>query len=339
MNRRLTFMMLGAFMLTGVSEVNAWGYMEADIIQGCNDLGYDLLSEYQAESCTTCHNDNAAKVAYSNANYEYFCPAPEMTSSCTDADQDGYFVEGDSCGTLADFNDNSSAAYPGASEVCTDGIDNDGNGLTDAADPNAEGCPVACTDMDMDGFAIEGGTCGAMDCNDNDASINPGAAEICSDGIDNNCNSLVDTADSNAVDCPLECTDNDGDGYSTEGGSCGAMDCDDGNPEVNPGALEICGDGIDNNCNGSIDSADSVCQDNSDDDQQSEKPWWRSKGKRHHRHNRECNEYDEARGKESDEDEESDDDDESDEDDESEDDDESNEDDDREERRSGKYRS
>ncbi len=42
-------------------------------------------------------------------------------------------------------------------------------------------------------------------------------------------------------------TDNDGDGYSENQG-----DCDDTDPAVNPGALEVC-DGIDNNCNGSID--------------------------------------------------------------------------------------
>ncbi|WP_316367627.1 putative metal-binding motif-containing protein [Candidatus Thiodiazotropha sp. CDECU1] len=306
MNKRLTLLMLGAFMLTGLNEANAWGYMETDIVQGCTGLGYDLLSEYQADSCIACHNDDSAKSAYNSGNYEFFCPAPVVAPSCTDADQDGYYVEGDSCGTLADFNDNSGEAYPGAPEDCTDEIDNDGDGLADAADPDAVGCPVACTDMDIDGFAIEGGACGAIDCNDNDSSINPGAAEICSDGVDNNCNGLVDTADSNAVDCPLECTDSDGDGYSTEGGSCGAMDCDDTNAEINPAALEICDDGVDNNCNGSIDSSDAVCQDNSDDDEQSEEPWWRTKGKRHHWHKKDCDEHDRKRSRESDDDDESD---------------------------------
>ena len=45
-----------------------------------------------------------------------------------------------------------------------------------------------CTDDDGDGYAIEGGTCGPIDCNDADSTIHPGATEIPNDGIDSNCN-------------------------------------------------------------------------------------------------------------------------------------------------------
>ncbi|MBT3046111.1 MAG: putative metal-binding motif-containing protein [Candidatus Thiodiazotropha sp.] len=289
--KSLAALMLGAFSLTAFHDVNAYGYMEDDIINGCNSMGYDLLSAYQADSCTACHGDNQAKSAYSTGNYEYFCPAPVATT-CTDSDGDGYYAEGESCGTEADFNDNNVAAYPGAPEDCTDGIDNDGNGMVDAADPGAVDCPVACTDSDLDGYAVEGGSCGAIDCNDNNPAINPGADEICSDEIDNNCNGLVDTADSNAVDCPLECTDGDADGYSVEGGACGAVDCDDTNADVNPGALEVCDDGVDNNCNGLSDSADGVCQNSDGGDDECEMPWWRSKGKRDHHHLKLCRDDD-----------------------------------------------
>ena len=61
-----------------------------------------------------------------------------------------------------------------------------------------------------------------------------------------------------------ECIDNDGDGY---GDNCElGSDCDDNNPNINPGAEEIC-DGIDNNCNNEIDEGD-VCDSGSDDSEE-----------------------------------------------------------------------
>ena len=123
-------------------------------------------------------------------------------------------------------------------------------------------CPPAtsptCTDSDGDGYAVEGGNCGPVDCNDKQAAVNPGAVENCTNGKDDNCNGLVDTQDPTAVGCPTTpiCTDEDGDGYAFEGGACGPTDCDDSNPAVNPGAVEICTNGTDDNCNGLIDAQD-----------------------------------------------------------------------------------
>ncbi len=250
LRKGIPLLCLSATMLLGINQASAFTSMGNTIVTQCDVLGFALIPEYANDTCdAACHNNSQGRSAYNSENWEYFCPEPiAQGPTCTDADSDGYYAEGSDCGTLADFNDNSASAYPGAAENCTDGIDNDGDGYTDGQDSSCAIAPV-CTDLDGDTYYADGGSCGPMDCDDSDASINPGAEEYCSDGIDNNCNGLIDTADMNAVACPLDCTDLDGDGYSIEGGACGALDCDDSNGSVNPAALEICGDGIDNNCN------------------------------------------------------------------------------------------
>jgi len=214
--------------------------------------------------CGLCHDlsdyalmtpPKTAALGGTSAIVDFFCPV----STCTDNDGDGYAIEGGSCGAV-DCNDNDPAVHPGATENCTDTIDNNCNGLIDAQDPAAVGCPPVCTDNDGDGYAIEGGACGAIDCDDTNAAINPGAAETCGDAIDNNCNGAVDE------NCGPVCTDNDGDTYAVEGGACGPVDCDDTNAAINPGAAEVCGDAIDNNCNSAVDeNCGPVCTDNDGD--------------------------------------------------------------------------
>ncbi len=98
-------------------------------------------------------------------------------------------------------------------------------------------------DVDGDGYTSIGSCSGsADDCNDNDASVNPGAAEIC-DGIDNNCDGQIEEG--------LTPTDVDGDGYYDAGLCAGvAEDCNDIDATIHPDALDIPYDGIDQDCNG-----------------------------------------------------------------------------------------
>ena len=58
--------------------------------------------------------------------------------------------------------------------------------------------------------------------------------------------------------------DRDGDDYIAA--DCGGEDCDDGDPSIHPAAMEICEDGVDNDCDGATDHADDGCDDPGDDD-------------------------------------------------------------------------
>ena len=103
-------------------------------------------------------------------------------SGCPDNDGDGF--SDIACGGT-DCDDSDSTVYPGAPELC-DGRDNNCDGVTD------EGCPTGgCTDNDGDGWCIEDG-----DCDDNDRHVNPGHNDSGGrwgrDGVDNDCNGIID---------------------------------------------------------------------------------------------------------------------------------------------------
>src|SRR3954447_4185839 len=80
-------------------------------------------------------------------------------------------------------------------------------------------------DGDGDGFSS------AVDCNDANAAIFPGAREIFSNGIDENCNGRDDVN-----------LDVDGDGFPRP------QDCNDNNAKIRPNAVEIRGNNVDENC-------------------------------------------------------------------------------------------
>lgn len=185
----------------------------------------------------------------------------------------------------------------GATE-CTDGLDNNMDGLSDCADPTCEGAlncipETDCndsTDNDLDMLT----DCQDLDCNGIDGCENPEVS--CADAVDNDMDSATDCDD---ADCDgvagcefsveLTCDDafdNDSDGltdcadttdcatsaWCSAESNCtdgldndmdGATDCSDfgcaGALGCEPGGEVSCNDGFDNDSDGAVDCADSNC--------------------------------------------------------------------------------
>jgi hypothetical protein len=130
--------------------------------------------------------------------------------------------------------------------------------------PGGGGGPM-CTDGDGDSYAVEGADCGPVDCNDSNPSVNPDAFENCTNGIDDDCDGLIDGNDSECGACipttsrerGKKCSDgvdNDCDGLiDADDPDCGGGDTGGGGGGSERGQ---CSDGIDNDGDGKVDCAD-----------------------------------------------------------------------------------
>ena len=193
-------------------------------------------------------------------------PGSGHLSLVTDADGDGVFSD-------VDCDDADPTIFPGADELC-DGQDNDCDTEVDE-DPIDAATWYADTDGDTWGDpdssmeSCNGGpgwVADAGDCDDTAPAVHPDAPEVC-DGIDNDCDSLIDGPD--AVDAVLVYVDADGDGFGDpdspvttcdpSGYVADNTDCDDSDWSIYPGAPELWYDGVDSDCEGTEDP--SICDD------------------------------------------------------------------------------
>jgi len=200
-----------------------------------------------------------------------------------DDDGDGYGVPDDTVDACEapsgyadnpdDCNDDEATAFPGANEVCND-IDDDCDGDVDEADATDAG--KWYLDDDGDGYgdatvsvpSCDGATgyvADDTDCDDTDGAVNPGATEVCN-GLDDDCDTLVDDDDPDVDDQEVWYWDVDGDGYGDpsattiacelpSGASDDDTDCDDGDAEVHPDAEELCNE-LDDDCDTLVDDDD-----------------------------------------------------------------------------------
>jgi len=163
------------------------------------------------------------------------------SSECIDNDNDGY---GFGCGTDLDCRDDDPFINPGVSEICN-GIDDDCDELVDEGTAKGEECT----------FGYEGcELVGHISCSNyiQECVIDDSFQEVCN-GIDDNCNGEIDEGNPGGGD---ECDTGDpgicniGEWtcvIDTESPGIGCI------PNITPGTYsEIC-DGVDNDCDGSID--------------------------------------------------------------------------------------
>ncbi len=247
------------------------------------------------ETCDGVDEDCDGEIDEGFVRYRYHPDADEdgfgdlLTSVFACAAPPGHLRDGSDC------DDDDPAVNPDADEICN-GVDDDCDGRVDLdpvrgpswyedGDGDTWGAGAAVIACDQP----EGWVARPGDCRDDLPDVYPGAPEYCND-IDDDGDGGEPMPDEDpgaaayghdldavraglADDAPVDGTpyfaDDDGDGYGDDAirtVSCTPVegyvtlggDCDDGDPDVNPGRAEIC-DAVDQDCDGLIDDGPNVC--------------------------------------------------------------------------------
>lgn len=236
---------------TGVSFCGttcAAGYADCDGIpeNGCETLADDPSRMFYRDADGDGHGDPSDSV--------FLCGLAQIpagyvradSSDCDDADPQT-FGEG--------------LAGRAAVELC-DSVDNNCDGAPDNIEANGA---LTCRTTEQGACAL-----GTLQCQGSAfvcVAPAPAAQEVCNNGVDDNCDGRVDEldgtpgtkiwyrdADGDGYGDPnntvQDCDDRSGDGYIDDASR--AIDCDDTpgtGAAIYPGADELCGDAIDNDCN------------------------------------------------------------------------------------------
>jgi hypothetical protein len=255
----------------------------------------DLEAIARQNKVTICHKPNGAnphtlEVAgpavnahlghgdYLGACQPVVCE-PGATASCYDGPSGtegvGTCVAGtQTCNEHGTAYGTCSGAVTPASETCGDGLDNDCDGVSDDSCVCAPGSMASCYAGPTGTAGV--GTCaeGTQTCNATGTgygacvdSVEP-VAEVCGDGLDNNCDGVTDDGCVCTPSAVTLCYE--GPAYTVGVGTCreGTQTCNATGTEISActGSVEpvteVCNDGLDNDCNGTVDNG-CVCVPNS----------------------------------------------------------------------------
>jgi hypothetical protein len=146
--------------------------------------------------------------------------------------------------TIASYGEEYTPPNPGGgggSETsCADGLDNDGDGSVDCADPDCQGSPGCLLSEDCTNY-VDDDRDGLVDCSDPDCLDSPDCApqpEICNSGRDEDRDGLIDCYDPDCYEDPacesFEICTNGGDDDND-----GAVDCADADCSAHPACVVI----------------------------------------------------------------------------------------------------
>ena len=200
-----------------------------------DDNGNGLIDCADPQCNGFVYGQTTCGVGACSASGQSVCQTPDVVDTCQAGTPGGEGPFGDAtcsdgidndCDGLTDAADPDCAAPP---EVCDNGVDDNGNGLIDCADPQCDGFMDGACSTGLPGICADGtNVCqnGGQVCNQNQpaGTEGPFGDATCGDGLDNDCDGLTDGNDPDCTPVP-----------------------------------EICDDGIDNNGNGLVDCADPDC--------------------------------------------------------------------------------
>jgi len=213
------------------SDTGSWDIKHYEIGTGINPLESDPDVSFNP----VIYGDKVVWADYRDGNYDiYYEQIISACGACIDLDGDGYGY-GSCVNGSFDCNDNDGSIHPGVApgnDIC-DGKDNDCDGLIDE---DAVGTIDQWFDEDGDGYGdlaillntecrqMSGYVLNDGDCDDDTTGeaascativsplnctpadncaicINPGMTELCSDGIDNDCDGFVDNVGFDCLAC------------------------------------------------------------------------------------------------------------------------------------------
>lgn len=274
---------IGDYVVLGVSAYSGDnGYVETDYVYDFSDFDMDasddlitvsydgiVLDSVEWDSSWSFALGNAHACAPNASANEWandlslnWCPSATLIPDSTPQLYGTPGEPNEYCGEEPNI-DNDGDGY---AEFQGDCNDNDVSVNPDEIDGSAAPNGRANDDADCDGIRDDGDTDDdgdgytevAGDCDDSNPDAHPFADEL-DDGIDNDCDGCEDDRDIDVdgdlwTECPSACdSDRDGD-IDSDDVAC--YDCDETSVAINPNAIEIPYDGIDQNCNGDDDECD-----------------------------------------------------------------------------------